>query len=71
MRYGWAGVSSVAGKFGRDNVKHISSMLGIEPAKHFLKICGMNISEHTIPLHIDYPLEHWRGWILAYYQWYS
>ena len=63
--------SSVADEFGRGNVKFISGMSGIELARHVLKMCGMDASEHTDPLHIDYPPEYWCGWILAYYQWYS
>ena len=63
--------SGVADEFGRGNVKFISGMSGIELARHILKICGMDVSEHTDPLHIDYPPEYWCGWILAYYQWYS
>ena len=52
-------------------MKFISGMSGIELARHVLKICGMDVSEHTDPLHIDYPPEYWCGWILAYYQWHS
>ena len=63
--------SGVADEFGRGNVKYISGMSGIELARHVLKICGMDVSEHTDPLHIDYPPEYWCGWILAYYQWHS
>ena len=63
--------SGVADEFGRGNVKYISGMSGIELARHVLRICGMDVSEHTDPLHIDYPPEYWCGWILAYYQWHS
>lgn len=63
--------SGVADEFGRGNVKYISGMSGIELARHVLKMCGMDVSEHTDPLHIDYPPEYWCGWILAYYQWHS
>ena len=63
--------SGVAEEFGRGNVKFISGMSGIELARYVLKTCGMDISEHTEPLHIDYPPEYWCGWILAYYQWCS
>ena len=63
--------SGVADEFGRGNVKYISGMSGIELARHILRICGMDVSEHTDPLHIDYPPEYWCGWILAYYQWHS
>ena len=63
--------SGVADEFGRGNVKYISGTSGIELARHVLRICGMDVSEHTDPLHIDYPPEYWCGWILAYYQWHS
>ena len=45
----------VADEFGRGNVKFISGMSGIELTRHVLKICGMEVSEHTDPLHINYP----------------
>ena len=63
--------SGVADEFGRGNVKFISGMSGIELARYVLKMCGMEVSEHTDPLHIDYPPQYWCGWILAYYQWHS
>ena len=64
-------VSGISEEFGKGNVKFISGMSGIELARTVLTRCGKNASNENELPYLDYPLEYWVGWILAYYQWYT
>lgn len=63
--------SGIAFEFGHGNVKYISGMSGIELAQSVLEKCGKkSVAIAELP-YVDYPMEYWIGWILAYYQWHT
>lgn len=63
--------SGISEEFGKGNVKYISGMSGIELARAILTKCGKETPSINELPYLDYPLEYWVGWILAYYQWYT
>lgn len=63
--------TGIAEEFGNGNPKYIMGMSSSELGEEVLKEAGIERlvppSSENIKKHRDY----WRGWILAFYQWYS
>ncbi len=64
-------LSDIAAEFEKGNAKYVSGMSGIELSRLIIKNCGKKLPEKTDIPYVDYPLEYWTGWIMAYYQWYA
>ncbi len=63
-------VSGLGEQVEKGNPKYLVGVSGCELAKRVCEKSGVTINQED-EMYLDKLPEHWSGWAIAYYQWYS